>query len=117
VGFLRFERPLFLGLLVPHPSVDLERQGAQDASVLDRDEDRRLSGAIRDVRDPQEVALPTPVTWADELAIRVGRHSPGFGVLRRDGFTDLHERKASERPKQPTVSFIDFSPGARRMEG
>ena len=73
-------------------------------------------GAIRYIRDPQEVALPVLVTGPDELTIRVGRHAPCVGVLRRGGFTDLHERKASEVTRHPTVRYIDFSPRARRMD-
>jgi hypothetical protein len=89
VGFLGFEWPPLLAL-VRHPSLELQRQGPEHATVLHGHEDRRPVGAGRDVRDPCEVGLPRVVAGADELPVGRGGDPSGRGVLVRRGFPYLH---------------------------
>ena len=83
---VRIERPLVVGLDAP---VELERRGSEDRAVLDGDEHRRTAGAILDVGEPSEIAVPIGAAGGRELAIRERGHVPGLLELLGRDLADL----------------------------
>jgi len=118
------QRPRLV-LVVPDACVELQGQRPDHAAVLHGDHDRRPPGTSVHVGDPQEVVLPVVVTRPDELAVRLCRHPPGFGVLLRCRLPDLHRRRrlaepSDDRPSTAaglrTVRFVDLPGETGKMD-